>query len=351
MRFLHTGDIHIGVCPEGGMPWANERAQAIRDSLLRIVNLANAEKVELLLIAGDLFDRRPLVRELKEVAYVFSKFNGNHIVLIAGNHDHLDIKSTYQNYDLGDKVSFLTSEILESVEFEELNTVVHGLSFHSREVKEPLLSGVTAPEDGKYHILLAHGGAMPYLPFSLKELSGAGFNYVALGHIHKPQIFKGTNMAYCGSPEPLDKTDLGPRGCILGDITERGTSLMWRPLAKTIYREVQITSTTEMTQAELEDAVMGACKQYPADLLIINIVGERDGELEINTESILRLGRICAVNNLTHPHYDLKALKAAHTNDLIYHYIVEFEGCDDPVSQKALYYGLRALLENQGEVL
>ena len=64
MKFIHTGDLHYGMKPDIGKPWSAERAQAVKDALASIVRAARDEKVDLLLIAGDLFHHQPLVRDL-----------------------------------------------------------------------------------------------------------------------------------------------------------------------------------------------------------------------------------------------------------------------------------------------
>ena len=72
MKFIHTGDLHYGMKPDIGKPWSAERAQAVKDALASIVRAARDEKVDLLLIAGDLFHHQPLVRDLKEISYLFA---------------------------------------------------------------------------------------------------------------------------------------------------------------------------------------------------------------------------------------------------------------------------------------
>ena len=65
MRFIHIADVHLGMQPDAGFPWSEERGEAIWESFRRIIRLAGREKTDFLLIAGDLFQRQPLLRELK----------------------------------------------------------------------------------------------------------------------------------------------------------------------------------------------------------------------------------------------------------------------------------------------
>ena len=66
--------------------------------------------------------------------------------------------------------------------------------------------------DGCRHILLAHGGDSSHIPINQEKLRQAGFDYIALGHIHKPWIDDRSPMAYAGALEPIDRNDEGPHG-------------------------------------------------------------------------------------------------------------------------------------------
>lgn len=233
------------------MPWSQERSLAIRSSFLRIISMAEKNQADLLLIAGDLFHRQPLLRELKELNYHFSTLSHTRVVIIAGNHDYICENSPYLNFSWNENVTFLTSDTMTSVYFEHINTEVHGFSYHSQEIREPLYDSCRAPRDGRIHILLAHGGDPTHIPIRLQKLADSGFHYVALGHIHQPRIYKNTNMAYCGSPEPLDKTDLGKRGCILADVTQDTCQIHWQTVSETQYRIFHITVTAETTQGSV----------------------------------------------------------------------------------------------------
>ena len=53
MRFIHIADVHLGMQPDAGFPWSEERGEAIWESFRRIIRLAGREKTDFLLIAGD----------------------------------------------------------------------------------------------------------------------------------------------------------------------------------------------------------------------------------------------------------------------------------------------------------
>ena len=89
MKFIHIADVHWGARPEREQIFGRIREQEIKETFQRVIDHANKQQVDLLLIAGDLFDQPPTQQELREVDYLLSRLNHTRTVLIAGNHDHL----------------------------------------------------------------------------------------------------------------------------------------------------------------------------------------------------------------------------------------------------------------------
>ena len=345
MKFVHAADLHIGATPEAGRPWGRERAGAVSLALPKVIELCNETDADLLLIPGDLFDRQPLRKDLREAAYNFSRLKKAQVVIIAGNHDFLSEDSPYASFDLGKHVHLIKTANLSSVWFPELNTEVHGLSYYSHVIRQPLYDRLRAPRDGRLHILLAHGGDAEHIPVSYSRLAESGFDYVALGHIHQPRVFKGLPMAYSGSPEPLDRTDLGQRGCLSGEVTGESFSLQWHPIASSQYREAAITVRPVTTESEIRERIISELRTRPLDLLCVRLTGRRDPSLQIDADALLSLGRICSLSDETKADYDLDALLRNHRDDMIGKYILAFKDRDDPLSEKALYYGLDELVK------
>src|SRR5699024_11693261 len=87
MRFIHIADVHLGASPDAGSAYSKKRSSELWDALAEVVRTCRREETELLLVAGDLFHRQPLLRELKEVGGMFASLEKTKVVLIAGNHD------------------------------------------------------------------------------------------------------------------------------------------------------------------------------------------------------------------------------------------------------------------------
>ena len=102
-------------------------------------------------------------------------------------------------------------------------------------------------------------------------------------------------MAYCGSPEPLDKTDLGKRGCILADVTQDTCQIHWQTVSETQYRIFHITVTAETTQGSVMQTVRSELAANPMHIYRFHLGGFRDPDLMFDLGQIRRAGRVVEV--------------------------------------------------------
>ena len=86
MKFFHIADVHLGATPDKGFPWSYDRGREIWESFQNVIRQAGRENVGLFLIAGDLFHRQPLLKELKEVNALFASIPNKKIVFIKRFH-------------------------------------------------------------------------------------------------------------------------------------------------------------------------------------------------------------------------------------------------------------------------
>ena len=354
MKFIHCGDLHLGMKPDADRPWGPERARAVAESLQKLVAAARAEKVQLLLIAGDLFHHQPLLRELKEAAYLFSTIPETQVVIIAGNHDRIRESSAVLSFQWPGNVCYFTEEALTSAFFPSLNTEVWGFSYHSREITENRLAGFTAPENDRIRILLCHGGDAKHLPMDFRELAGAGFSYCALGHIHRPHVVSTAQIVYCGSPEPLDLTESGPHGYYLGEIsdaTRQVETLSFVPLSEVQYISLVAEVSPASPNAELQSGLAGEMEKRGArNIYRVKLRGMRDPDLSFDLEPLKDRFRVVELLDESEPKYDFSRLFAEHPSDMIGFFV---QALDKPemseLDKKALYYGVHALLQTTEE--
>ena len=352
MRFLHTADTHLGAVPDRGFPWSEERADALWSTFEKMIQVTQEQKIDLLLIAGDLFHQQPRMDDCKRLDALFATIPGTKIVIIAGNHDYIRDTSPYIHYPWNFNVHILTSRKMTSVFLEDLNVEVHGFSYHSSKIEKPLYDNIHAPQDGRYHILLAHGGDENHIPINLKKLTKSGFDYMALGHNHQPQLSSTCPMAYSGSPEPTDRNDMGMRGYILGDLDEKGCRFRWYPCCTSQYVSMSLSVHPETTTEQIMETLKKDLAKEASSIHRLILNGYRNPEITFDKELLMSCGRIVDILDRTVPDYDLPELMRDHDHDLISLYIREMNQPADSkreniLRHKALFYGIRALLHSR----
>lgn len=348
MRFIHTADIHLGATPENKKSWGAHRGEEIWATFEKLIKRVKEEKVDMLIIAGDLFHRQPLLRELKEVDYLFSTIPDTKVVLCAGNHDAIKKGSFYEGYSWSKNVYFLGSRSIRRVEIEELGVDVYGLSYFSNEITDPMYDHIIIEDEDKINILVAHGGDEKHIPINKRKIVMSGFDYAAMGHIHIPDIDEGNRIAYCGSLEPIDVNDIGDRGYIYGEVDKGQLNLKFVPFSKRIYTHAEMSITPNATNMEIRHKLQDLIEEEGIENMYkISIVGYRNPDFEIDIEAIEDLGRIVSVVDETEPDYDFEKLYRENRENLLGMFIEKYLDLGElsPLQQKTLYYGTKALLD------
>ena len=195
--------------------------------------------------------------------------------------------------------------------------------------------------------MLAHGGDATHIPMNIKSIASAGFDYVALGHIHKPQMLIRDGAAYAGALEPIDRNDLGEHGYIEGHLENGRLRTTFVPFACRSYEQILLMLREDSTQASLEDMLKAdLANRGRMNMYRIIIKGVRAPELMLLPEKLKTYGYVTEVLDESRPAYDLEELEKKYSGTLIGDYISYFLEKDrSAMEEKALYYGLQALLE------
>jgi DNA repair exonuclease len=345
--------VHLGASPEAGKAYSEKRAREIWESFSEVVDICEEENVDLLLIAGDLFHRQPLLRELKEVNYLFSKLTQTQVVLIAGNHDYIRKDSYYLTFEWAKNVHTLFGEEMGYVEFPTIETCVYGLSYHSKEIEAPLYAKQRAKKRQKIEILLAHGGDEKHIPIKRQELAELDYTYIALGHIHKPMELLEDSMCYAGSLEPLDKTETGKHGYVFGEVNITGNNedikAVFIPNAKRMYCHEEIEVTEKMTGYALKDKMQEKIKELGTQHIYKMILkGVRDPEVLFDFEQMDSYGNIVEILDETRPSYDFEKLERQNKDNLLGKFIEKYKHAKEgSVEEIALYEGVQAILKTR----
>ena len=349
MLIIHAADFHLGASPDLGESWGENRKQELWDSFERFIERVEEEQADLLLIAGDLFHRQPLLRELREVNGWFSSLTKTKVVLIAGNHDFVGKTSFYNNFSWAENVFFLGEKHMDSVAFQELKADVYGLSYTQKEIRERLYDEVKPEDNGYYHILLAHGGDEKHIPYTKEKLRNSGFDYIAFGHIHKPGMIVPGQAVMAGSLEPTDHTCKGPHGFVRVTVTEKENDICLVPFAKREYHDLKLELTPEDTLGSvfrsLKEKISMEGEQHIYDVILS---GRRHGTLEILEEKLKSAGNVRVIIDETEKYFDYEGLKEQYRGSLLERYISSFENERELLDREALEVGTAAILEVLG---
>ncbi len=354
MKFIHIADVHLGAKPNAGEAYSYNREREIWDTFNSVLTLCEKKKIDLLLIAGDLFHRQPLLRELKEIDYMFSKLTRTKVVFIVGNHDYMKENSYYRSFVWSENVYPLLSIKMDCIEIEELGVAVYGCSYHEREIQYPCLQEEVELAKQKAHILLGHGGDAMHMPFDKNEMAKLPYDYIALGHIHKHQILIENKMAYAGALEPTDVGDYGEHGYILGEIAETENYLptvdiQFIPFAKREYRKLEVVVTPEMTHYNLKDHLYKLrAKSGMEHLYQIELKGAREPEILYRIEELDEVGNMIEIIDHTKPGYNMVELAKKNQDNLLGAFIRSFGDVEEgSVDYLALYEGVQAIEETK----
>lgn len=262
IRILHTADIHLD-SPLRSLalrdPELQDRVRtASRTALTKIVDIALAEDVAALLIAGDLFDGAE--RSARTAAFLALQLErlrerGIRVFYIKGNHDaenpltgELNLPDNVHVFDgRGGKV-----QLADGV-------WIHGVSFAGRYAPESLLPKFLAPVEGAVNIAMLHtsltgaDGHDPYAPCALGDLTAAGFDYWALGHVHRRQVHSQSPLVVMpGTPQGRDIGEPGPKSATLVTIDET-ISIEEVPTSVVEFLQMKIDATGTESDDALRD--------------------------------------------------------------------------------------------------
>lgn len=346
MKFIHLADVHLGIIPDKNKSWSQDRHQEIYDTFKTVIQSAKAQNVDLVLIAGDLFHGQPLLKDLKEIDYLFEKISPIQVVIIAGNHDYVKDNSFYNKFQRSKNVHFIIANQIECVELPELNTDIYGMSYHSKEIKVQLYDDIRPDNRNRINILLGHGGDANHILFDENRFIENGFDYSAFGHIHKGYINIGKHFAFSGSLEPTDKNDYGEKGYILGNIDDRSKKLDLKfvPCAQRQYIVLKLNCNNSVTNNALIEKITEKIIEFGSNHIYkVILTGARHESMEFDVESGLKNYNISEIIDDTHIDYDYDKLLVENKGTVVGQVIQKLCGIDD----NAMFYAVNALLRTR----
>ena len=254
IKVLHCADLHFDTpFKELSKEVSDVSKNELLEVFKNIIDLSINENVEVLLIAGDVFDNLTVNKNtLFFISDQIKRIKDIKVFISPGNHDPYNEKSFYSMINWPENVYIFKGD-MEFKEVKELNLIVWGAGFRNNYENETLLRKVNVDND-KINIMLLHGeitsanSKNKYNPIYISDIYESNIDYIALGHRHKfSGILKAgiTTYAYSGCPQGRGFDEAGEKGVIVGEIYKGGTDLKFFPMYKRKYitREIDITDT------------------------------------------------------------------------------------------------------------
>lgn len=217
IKIFHTGDLHLD-SPFSGydVRESDKRRAECRASFAASLKKAVDDSCQAILIAGDLFDCGYVTAETVSMAFAAIEKCAVPVIVAPGNHDPFIKGGIYDRQDKPENLFVFSSPSLSRFDFDDIGLSVHGYAFTSDRMDESPLSGDIELNEKNANILLAHtdiySPLSKYAPISPYSLEASGFDYAALGHVHKaePPVKMGkTTVSYCGFPVGRGFDELG----------------------------------------------------------------------------------------------------------------------------------------------
>jgi len=226
-KFIHAADIHLDSSLHGleryeGAP-VKEIRSATRRAFDNLIEFAIDEEVAFVLLAGDLYDGD--WKDYNTGLYFMERMGrlreaGIRVLMVAGNHDAAS--QVTKHLRLPDNVTMFATRAPEKVILDDLNVAIHGQGFATRAVTDDLSLAYPQGDPQLFNIGLLHTcldgkpGHEPYAPCTVDGLRSKGYQYWALGHVHKrEEVSQDPWIVFPGNIQGRHPRELGPKGCTL----------------------------------------------------------------------------------------------------------------------------------------
>lgn len=297
VKILHCADIHIGAAESFLKASADSRRIETLLTFEKIIDTAREKEVDLIALAGDLFDSNTVPERFIDAVFAKITESGIKTVFAAGNHDPLDAQSPFLNRDIPDNLYVLGIKD-ECITFEDLKLRVYGRSFDGAFLKGETAFSINTDKD-YVNLMVQHGDLCSDLSSQYNAITpgfvkGSGMDYIALGHVHKRTPIgkiENTYFAYCGCPEGQGFDELDQKGVYIGEIGRGICNLEFVSVSKRqhIHHRADISNMNdpaEITRNITEELRSKYGEGFGDNLYKIELTGTVSPEAVIDTTEI-----------------------------------------------------------------
>jgi len=225
--FIHAADIHLDSALHGLERYEGAPVEEIRSATRRafdnLIELAIDEQVAFVLLVGDLYDGD--WKDYNTGLYFVERMGrlrdaSIRVFIVAGNHDAAS--QITKHLRLPDNVTLFSTRKPERVVLDDLGVSICGQGFATRAVTEDISQDYPQGDPHLLNIGLLHTcldgkpGHEPYAPCTVDGLRSKGYQYWALGHVHKrEEVSQDPWIVFPGNIQGRHIREIGPKGCTL----------------------------------------------------------------------------------------------------------------------------------------
>ena len=287
MKIIHCSDLHLDSKMETNLDKekARERKNEILITFERMVNYAKENEVKVIIIAGDLFDKKTITIKAKNTVKNAIISNPEiDFVYLKGNHDEAGFLD--EDEELPQNLKTFNSYNWTTYEYEDIT--ISGIEFGSVENYEIYNSLIL--EKNKTNIVVMHGQESEIDVkdkaeiINLKALKNKNIDYLALGHIHTYKKGKLDNRGvycYSGCLEGRGFDECGEKGFVLLELKNDKIKTKFIPFSSRTLYEVNVDLTGITENNEIENKIKDELKDIPQTSLVKLVLG---GEVEIGEQ-------------------------------------------------------------------
>jgi len=328
-RFIHTSDIHLDTSFSGsGFPslLGDRKREAIRGTFRRILDDARKCSIDLVLIAGDLFEAERVTPDTVEfLKQQFQKLRPARVFITPGNHDPNISGSPYKEESWPDNVHIFKEESFQTVEIPHLGVRVAGFGYENPYLEDRFFRKLPVLSTEYFNIVLAHGsdiaripeGKTKHGPFTIDEIAGKNIQYCALGHYHSQHRLSNpidnTPLWYSGIPEGRGWDEGGACGYLFCEVAEGKLNVESRICNQYALNTLNIDCDSFSTREQILDAVLGHDDAFDTNTILrVRLTGALDPRLDLSIPELdERLaGKALYIHwvDQTHPAWDFESL-------------------------------------------
>ncbi|MBR6743676.1 MAG: DNA repair exonuclease [Clostridia bacterium] len=268
VKIIHTADIHLD-SPFSllDVQKAKIRKNELRETFSDIIRLAESEKADIMVIAGDLFDNDFVTKETTGfLVSMFASVPSCRFVIAPGNRDYIWGRSPYRKENFSKNVYIFDKEQVSCFSFPEIGVDVYGYAFSSGSYTGNPLEKKLYLQKSRINILVAHAdvdGKSKYCPISVSDMMKSGFDYIALGHSHAgsdKQTAGNTCYAYSGCPEGRSFDECGMKSVIIAELAKNSTQISVNCRTSRTCKRHYESLTVDITGVSAQDGLFNAVK-------------------------------------------------------------------------------------------